>query len=323
MVRKAEWRVWGGLVAVALLAACGCTAPVGEPVPAPVPGPAVVAPESREPSGPTSAGTPSAAPSVPSAPGSPAKKSAAASAPAAKSSSASKPSTPKPSTSKPATSKKLAGTVIVVDPGHNAKYTSANKKLVPAGNGKKKACNSSGTATNSGWPEHTYTWLQANALATELRALGATVILTRPNDKGQGPCVNVRADTANKAKADAMVSIHADGNLKKGARGFHVIYSTAMAGGKSVEKKSKTFAVDARDALQAGTSMPRSTYIGKGTALSPRSDLGTLNLLKKTPGIMLEMGNMRNATDAKLLHSSAFRTKVAKALAASVVKILG
>jgi len=230
--------------------------------------------------------------------------------------------TPKPSTP-PLPSGALAGKTIVIDPGHNAIYNSANTKLVPAGNGQMKACNTSGTATNGGWPEHTYNWDQANALAATLRSLGAKVVLTRPNDAGNGPCVNVRAGVANQAKADAMVSIHADGNLSKGARGFHVIYSTTMAGGSSLDARSKALATDVRDALTAGISMPRSTYIGHGTALSPRSDLGTLNLLETTPGVMLEMGNMRNASDAALEESSAFRAQVAAAIAQALVKALG
>jgi N-acetylmuramoyl-L-alanine amidase len=218
--------------------------------------------------------------------------------------------------------KPLAGRVIVIDPGHNKIYNAANRKKVPAGNGKKKPCNSSGTATNAGWPEHTYNWLQAQALRSELEALGAKVVLTRKNDSGQGPCVNIRAKTANDNKADLLISIHADGSYSKGARGFHVILSTTMAGGSKVEKTSRKLAENARDAIEKLTAMPRSTYIGKGTGLSPRSDLATLNL-SKSPGIMMEMGNMRNAKDVKLLSSKTFRQQAAEALAQAAVKTLG
>lgn len=216
----------------------------------------------------------------------------------------------------------LTGKTIVVDPGHNGKYSKAyNTKKVPAGNGKKKACNSSGTA-GKGLSEHAYNWAQAKLLKKELQRLGATVLLTRKSDSGLGPCVNLRAKVANDAKADLLISIHADGSYAAKARGFHIIISTTMAGGTKLEKASKQFAVNARAALQAATKMPRSTYIGGGTALSRRSDIATLNLLKQTPGIMIEIGNMRHKKDLKLMKSSTFRKQVAKALAEAAVETL-
>ena len=220
------------------------------------------------------------------------------------------------------TARPLAGRTIVVDPGHNGRYsTSFNTKKVPAGNGKKKACNSSGTA-GRGLSEHAYNWAQAKLLRTELERLGATVLLTRKNDSGLGPCVNLRAKLANDAKADLMISIHADGSHSRKARGFHIIISKAMAGGSKLEKRSRQLALHARTALGRLTKMPRSTYIGRGTALSPRSDIATLNLLKRTPGIMLEMGNMRHSKDLKLMKSATFRKQAAKALAEAAVKTL-
>ncbi|MFT3971176.1 MAG: N-acetylmuramoyl-L-alanine amidase [Micropruina sp.] len=211
--------------------------------------------------------------------------------------------------------KPLAGRTIVVDPGHNGKYKkSFNTKKVPAGNGKKKACNSSGT-TGKKLPEHAYNWAQANLLKVELERRGAHVLMTRKNDAGLGPCVNKRAKVANDAKADLLISIHADGNYAKKARGYHVIISTTMAGGSELEKSSKKLAKLARTEMDQHTQMPRSTYIGHGTALSPRSDIATVNLLKSTPGIMMEMGNMRHAKDLALLKLTEFRQQVAQALA--------
>lgn len=204
----------------------------------------------------------------------------------------------------------------MIDPGHNGKYrASFNNKPVPAGNGETKACNSSGTATQSGWSEHAYNWAQAEALTAELERRGATIRLTRSNDSGLGPCVNQRAAVANDADADLLISIHADGSISRSARGFHIIVSTTMAGGSGLEKESLAVAKLARTALETDTSMPRSTYIGDGTALSPRSDIATLNLLQTSPGIMLEMGNMRHSKDAALLKSKEFRADAAGALA--------
>lgn len=215
----------------------------------------------------------------------------------------------------------LTGRVIVVDPGHNGTYRkSVNTRLVAAGNHKRKACNSSGTATNAGYSEHRFNWAVAVALVGDLRDRGATVVLTRPNDAGTGPCVNERAAIGNRASADLVVSIHADGSYAARARGFHLILSRTMIGGSAVEAKSKALALHLRGLISAA-GMPRSTYIGKGTALSFRSDIAGLNL-SKVPGVMLEAGNMRNRKDAKLLTSATFRAKLAGALADGVVAVL-
>lgn len=241
----------------------------------------------------------------------------ASSASASASASASPRATKAPTSAQP-----LTGRTIVIDPGHNGVWTKRELRKVPSGNGRTKECNSSGTASNAGYSEHAYNWAQANALAAMLREQGATVRLTRPNDHGEGPCVNLRSKVANELKADALISIHADGNLARGARGFHVIYSTTMVGGAKVEAASRRLATQVRNALQAGTPMPRSSYIGGGTALHARTDLGTLNLSQR-PAVLIEMGNMRNATDAALLASASFRARVATALTAAIEAYLG
>ncbi len=216
----------------------------------------------------------------------------------------------------------LAGRTIVLDPGHNGVWTRRQQRLVPSGNGRTKACNSSGTATDAGYPEHAYNWAQATALARELRSRGATVRLTRPDDRGEGPCVNLRSRLANELGADALVSIHADGSYARGARGFHVIASTTMVGGAAVERRSLALAKALRQAIETGTPMPRSTYTGGGTALSLRDDLGTLNLSRR-PAVMLELGNMRDRRDADLLTSAGFRRQAADAIADGLQAQLG
>jgi len=216
----------------------------------------------------------------------------------------------------------LTGRVIVVDPGHNGIHRKAvNRTLVAAGHGTVKACNSSGTATNAGFAEHRFNWLVAVALVAELRARGATVVLTRPNDTGTGPCVNERAAIGNRTKADLVVSIHADGSYAAGARGFHLIVSRTMAGGSTIEARSRALARALRSRIAQQTGMPRSTYIGKGTALSQRTDIAGLNL-SKVPAVMLEAGNMRNKVDVRLLTGVSWQAKLAHALADGVVAAL-
>jgi N-acetylmuramoyl-L-alanine amidase len=208
----------------------------------------------------------------------------------------------------------LSGKTIVVDPGHNggnASNPDEIDRLVPAG-GFKKACDTTGAATNDGkLAEPAFTWDVAKRLRRLLQAQGATVVFTRKNNKGVGPCINKRAAIGNRAKADAAISIHADGG-PPGGRGFHVIYPGLVRGyTEPILKPSRRLALDLRAALDAA-GLTRATYIGK-KGLSKRTDLGGLNL-SKVPKVFVELGNMRNAGDATKLESKAWRESVAIAL---------
>lgn len=290
-------RLATSLAALALLAGCAVTAPASAPASAP----------GTVTTSPSVSATPSASPSTKTPSPSPTRSVTPA-------------ATPTPSKTATKEAKPLTGRRIVIDPGHNGVWTTALNRQVPAGNGRTKACNTSGTA-GGGYSEHAFTWASATVLAARLRALGATVVLTRQNDTSQGPCVNVRAAITNKADADALVSLHADGNLAAGARGYHIIVSSTMAGGAAVEKRSVELARAIRAELDA-TGMPRSTYIGGGTAIHSRTDIAGLNLVD-IPGVMLELGNMRNAKDLTLLRSLAFKRDVADAIASALIKQLG
>lgn len=218
----------------------------------------------------------------------------------------------------------LTGKVIVIDAGHTGGWTSSwGYQPVPNGTGSTKPCNSSGTATRSGYAEHAYNFDQAAALAKVLRSRGALVILNRTNDTTatDALCVNHRADKANRRQADLLISLHADGNLGSDHRGFHIIISTVMHGGSTVIAESKTLARDLRHSLESEARLPRSNYIGGGTALSPRSDIATLNFAER-PAVMVEMGNMMNASDAALFGSRAWRTQAAVALADGIQAFL-
>jgi N-acetylmuramoyl-L-alanine amidase len=50
----------------------------------------------------------------------------------------------------------VAGMAIFIDPGHNGVYDSSIDRQVPNGRGSTKQCNTTGTATNDGYPEHAF-----------------------------------------------------------------------------------------------------------------------------------------------------------------------
>ena len=224
----------------------------------------------------------------------------------------------------PAADLPLAGTVIAVDPGHNggnSRHTRRANRLVDAGNGIRKPCNTSGTSTAAGYPEHAYTLDVARRVARHLRRLGATVVLTRTTDRGVGPCIDRRPRIAARAGADVLLSIHADANATRAARGFHVIRSSAMAGGRADVRASRRLALSVRNAYRQRTGMPYSTYTGGGDAITPRRDIGTLNLATM-PAVMIETGNMRHPADSRRLSSARFRARAAAALATGLQRFL-
>ena len=216
----------------------------------------------------------------------------------------------------------LAGRTIVVDPGHNGQNWAHPREInrrVNAGT-LWKACDTTGTATASGYTEAAFAFDVALRLRRILRKAGARVVLTRRSNRGVGPCITERAAIGNRAHADAAVSIHADGGPPSG-RGFHVIYPPAIRGlTADIAGASRRLALIMRAAYRAGTGLPYATYTGS-SGLSVRSDLGGLNL-SDVPKVFVETGNMRNRLDARLLESARFRERAARALAAGLTRFV-
>jgi N-acetylmuramoyl-L-alanine amidase len=132
--------------------------------------------------------------------------------------------------------------------------------------------------------------------------------------------VNERAAIGNRAHADLALSIHADGG-PAGGRGFHVIAPlAARAVSPTIVAPSLRFARQLRARLD-GVGLRRSTYIGGGTGLVQRSDLGGLNL-SRVPKAFVELANMRNAADARLLGRTRDRDRIALGLARAVTRTL-
>lgn len=229
------------------------------------------------------------------------------------------PPTPPPANSTPPDAKPQP--VVVLDPGHNganAANPGAINKLVPAGRGRMKPCNTTGTATNAGYPEHAFTWDVAVRVRDLLAAQGVRVVLTRPDDNGVGPCVDQRAAVGNQSGANAVVSIHADGSTNASAHGFHVAYSAPPLN-EAQGEPSLRLASTMRDTLSSN-GFATSTYIGSA-GLSPRDDLGGLNLSER-PMVLVECGNMRNATEAAAFASPDGRQGYAAAIAAGILAYL-
>ncbi|MFI7616040.1 N-acetylmuramoyl-L-alanine amidase [Nonomuraea terrae] len=222
----------------------------------------------------------------------------------------------------PAPARPLDGKVVALDPGHNggnAAHPEVINRQVDIITGR-KPCNTTGTSTADGYQEHAFTWDVAQRLKPILEGMGAKVVLTRPDDKGVGPCITERAAIGNEAEADAVLSIHADGARASG-HGFHVITPGLLPGhNDDVVGPSRRLGRDIRAAYRAGTGMPYANYTATN-GLQSRTDLGGLNLSKR-PAVFLEAGNMRNQGDAAKMSDPDFRERMAEALADGLRRFL-
>jgi len=216
----------------------------------------------------------------------------------------------------------LGTRVVVIDPGHNGGNASAASEinaLVPAGPGD-KACDTVGAETDDGYPEHEFNWELSLLVKERLEADGATVVLTREDNEGVGPCIDERAGIGNEAEADAALSIHADGGPASG-RGFHVIMPGDVDGfTEDIVEPSRLLAEDVRRAYLEGSDIPYADYLAD-EGLDERTDLGGLNM-STVPKVFLEAGNMRNPEDAALLSDEEWRERAADSIAQGLAAYL-
>jgi N-acetylmuramoyl-L-alanine amidase len=223
-----------------------------------------------------------------------------------------------PSTMAAHASLPLSGTVVAIDPGHqlgNSRHLRQIDRLVWVGLW--KPCNTTGTATDGGFPEATFTWRVAKALRARLQALGATVHLTRTANSSDdwGPCVDKRGRFGAAVHADVEISLHGDG-LPPGKHGFVVIRPALRAGfTDDISEPSHVFATAVHDGLLSAGFHRSTAYGGDGYLV--RRNLGTLNLAG-VPTVMVELGNMRNPADARCMTSGTCRGRYADGLAGGI-----
>jgi N-acetylmuramoyl-L-alanine amidase len=219
----------------------------------------------------------------------------------------------------------MVGEVVAIDPGHdggNGDDPGFIDQPIDGG-GFTESCDTVGTETAQGYTEHAFNFDVATRLAAILESEGATVVLTRPNDTGVGPCVNVRAAIGNAAHANAAISIHADGGPVSG-RGFDVIEPapviSSISNNTAIVPASAQLGIDVRNAFAADTGEPESDYAGtEGT--DQRDNLGGLNLTT-VPKVLIECANMQNPIDAALTESPQWRQQAAEGLAAGITAFL-
>lgn len=186
----------------------------------------------------------------------------------------------------------LVGKVVVIDPGHGG---------ADAGN------------LGSGLSEAAIAADLAARIEGRLGALGVTAYLTRGllSDDAACPDEAARADFANAAQADLVVSVHCDGGADPKASGVATYYY-GVAGGGAHSAVGEEFA-----------GLVQREVVCRTGLLDCRSHGKTWDLLRRTrmPAVRLEVGYLSNPTDAERLAESAFRDVVAEAVTVAVQRL--
>src|ERR1022692_2437337 len=161
--------------------------------------------------------------------------------------------------------------------------------------------------------------------ATRIRSPMRSRTASEPATRPPGPpaprltAATPRRGSISTSRANVAIDIHADGGPATG-RGFTVLEPVADGPNDKVIRSSIRFGRAVHAALLAHTRIPISDYYGHDGYIF-RNDLAGLNLTT-VPKVLIECGNMRNATDAGLLVLGRVQRNIAKALAAAIVRFL-
>ncbi len=173
----------------------------------------------------------------------------------------------------------LNGITIIVDAGHGGSDPGA------------------GEHTLSSVPEKTINLAIAKELETRLEAKGATVIMSRTNDKFVD--LDVRAAMPGRHNASLLVSIHADSNPNRYITGATVY----VANGCSY--KSNKVAQNIQASFGNSNIKCRGVRSRDFRVLAKHS----------RPAVLVECGYMTNTYEAKNLNNSWYRKKLATTIA--------
>lgn len=177
----------------------------------------------------------------------------------------------------------LQGKVIAVDPGHGGH---------------------DGGAEANGIIEKVLALEVGLLLRDELRAAGATVVMTRSTDVFL--TLSDRATIANDAKADAFISIHANSFTNDTAHGLETFWNS-----KYESEDSKELA----ETIQK--------HLVETLELHNRgAKEGNFHVIRETqmPSVLVELGFISNKAEAELMKTQAFKEDSAKAILAGILE---
>lgn len=185
--------------------------------------------------------------------------------------------------------------VIVIDPGHGG--------------------SDSGTVSVNGCAEKTVVLSVAKELKIILQKAGLQVALTR--DKDNFVKLDDRTSFANKYNCALFISLHANSAPSKEAQGIETFYfegSLLKQKNSSRDDASKSLAFNVQQALLDGVKGVKDRKVKKAVS---QILLGTHH-----PSILVELGFLSNAAEAKKLSNYQYQQRLAEGVASGIQKYL-
>lgn len=163
--------------------------------------------------------------------------------------------------------------------------------------------------------EHREWWLNsrvATYVQAELKNYDCRTLRTDDVTGAADVALSTRCEKANKAGADAFISIHHNAGIGGGMGGGTVVYAA-----KNATASKKAWQKDMRDRVVA--------YNGLAGNRSNPVPLNNYTVLTGTnmPALLIECGFMDSKTDTPLILTEDFARKTAKGIAESIAAYLG
>jgi len=183
--------------------------------------------------------------------------------------------------------------IVCIDPGHGGPDPGALNAVM-------------------GLREKDITLEVSKRLAEYLRRAGVTVILTREKDTDLAPGIDdkeemmARAKVANDAKADYLVSVHANSASNPEASGIEVLYWPGSVKGEALAKSIL-------DAMHTAGGLDKRGVFPRSLLLHSYGNMVT---------VTVEIGFVSNRVDGALIGQAAWRDKVALGIAFGILNIM-
>ncbi len=209
-----------------------------------------------------------------------------------------------------------ATSVVVIDPGHDARANLATEPIGP-GSTTRKIKDGGGThGVVTGIREPELTLDVSLRLRALLRRAGVRVVMTRTRTAGVSVGNVARAQIANGARARLFLRVHADGSASASARGTHTLTPALRSGWTDdVHRPSRRAAELVQAELVRTLGFP-------DRGIQERSDFTGFNWAD-VPAILVELGFMTNPAEDRALSQAAVRQRAAAGLCRGTLRFLG